>query len=456
MASIVQRGKSFSIVYYVNGKPRWETCKTEEEAKKRKLEVEYKQSKGTFVAPSKMTVEDLMKRFISTYGRSKWGFSAYEANVGLINNYIIPKIGSWSLTNCTTRKMTVFFSELGDQEAVQRPGRKVPPSLISDRNIYEIYGLLNIAFRLAVEWEELGKNPLTKSMKPASHRGKRNTWDEETAKKAVSMCESMRLLLFIHLALAGSMRVGEISGLQWPKVFFNLQNDFEDSYVNIDVQLSRINRKAYLELVRKKDQIKLIFPEVYLDKKYKTMLVLKTPKTASSVRTVYIPKTTAKLLYKWKKMQEDLKGTLGDEYQDFGLVMTLDNGRPIESRIIGLELDDFIKKHNLPDVDFHSLRHTSTSVKLVITQGDIKSVQGDNGQAQAKMVTDTYAEIYDGRRKENAKKFDKEFFKEESPANYPEEVLEQIFMTLLKNPNAEKVFARTVEKIRSTSISKAS
>jgi len=447
MASIVPRGKSFSVVYYLNGKPKWETCKTEEEAKKRKLEIEYQQSKGTFVPPSMMTVSDLMEKFVNTYGKTKWGFSAYDANVGLIKNYILPNIGDLPIKSCTTKRMTTFFEELSEQEAVQLPGRKEPPSLISDRNIYEIYGLLNIAFRLAVEWEELGKNPLTKSMKPSSSRGKRETWDEETAKKAISVCESIRLLVYIHLALGCSMRIGEISGLQWLKVSLDAENDYENAALKVDIQLSRINRKAYQELTRKKDQIKFVFPEVYENKDYKTMLVLKTPKTKSSIRTVYLPKTTAKLLHKWKSVQEKLKESIGDEFQDFGLVMTLDNGRPIESRIIGLELDDLIKENSLPDVDFHSLRHTSTSVKLVITRGDIKSVQGDTGHAQAKMVTDTYAEIYDHRRKKTAKMFDEAFFANELPDDCSEDALEQLFGGLLKNPNTREKLMRVMEKI---------
>lgn len=38
-------------------------------------------------------------------------------------------------------------------------------------------------------------------------------------------------------------------------------------------------------------------------------------------------------------------------------------------------------------MDFHSLRHLSTKYKLKLTQGDIKSVQGDTGHAEAQMVT---------------------------------------------------------------------
>ena len=46
--------------------------------------------------------------------------------------------------------------------------------------------------------------------------------------------------------------------------------------------------------------------------------------------------------------------------------------------------------------------NSSITYKLKLTGGDIKSVQGDSGHAQAKMVTDQYSHILDENRKENA------------------------------------------------------
>ena len=61
-------------------------------------------------------------------------------------------------------------------------------------------------------------------------------------------------------------------------------------------------------------------------------------------------------------------------------------------------------------VVFHSLRHLSTGYKLKMTNGDVKSVQGDTGHAEAEMVTDVYSEIIDEDRRFNAQKMDKEFY----------------------------------------------
>ena len=94
-----------------------------------------------------------------------------------------------------------------------------------------------------------------------------------------------------------------------------------------------------------------------------TRLILKKPKTKSSERKVWLPKTVAYILREWKKAQEELKGFLGNEYQDFDLVVALPNGRPCENRIIEKEFSLLKEKAGLPNVVFHSLRHSSTTYK---------------------------------------------------------------------------------------------
>jgi hypothetical protein len=46
-----------------------------------------------------------------------------------------------------------------------------------------------------------------------------------------------------------------------------------------------------------------------------------------------------------------------------------------------------------------------------LSKGDIKSVQGDTGHANAKMVTDTYAKIQDKSRKKMAEALERNFYR---------------------------------------------
>ena len=65
-------------------------------------------------------------------------------------------------------------------------------------------------------------------------------------------------------------------------------------------------------------------------------------------------------------------------------------GMPIGAGHVRTKMKQIIKKEGLPDVVFHSLRHTSVTYKLKLSGGDIKAVQVDSGHAQADMVTEVY------------------------------------------------------------------
>ena len=83
---------------------------------------------------------------------------------------------------------------------------------------------------------------------------------------------------------------------------------------------------------------------------------------------------------------------------------------PCEDRIIGNQFERLKKSAGLPNVVFHSLRHSSTTYKLKINKGDVKATQGDTGHAQSDMVTQVYAHILDEDRKVNAQKFEMAFY----------------------------------------------
>lgn len=62
------------------------------------------------------------------------------------------------------------------------------------------------------------------------------------------------------------------------------------------------------------------------------------------------------------------------------------------------------------DYVFHSLRHSSITYKLLISNGDIKATQGDSGHATATMVLDQYSHVLEENRKVNAQKFNDAFY----------------------------------------------
>lgn len=116
------------------------------------------------------------------------------------------------------------------------------------------------------------------------------------------------------------------------------------------------------------------------------------------------------MVSEWKSSQDKQKEFLGSEYLDNDLVIALANGRPCETKVIENAFNRLKRDAALPNVVFHSLRHSSATYKLKLNHGDLKATQGDTGHAQAQMLTEIYAHILDEDRKVNAQKFEAAFY----------------------------------------------
>lgn len=331
----------------------------------------------------------------------------YDSQTALIVNYINPIIGDMEVQDITTRVVDKYIQTLQKTPSVSRKNRKARTEFVTNSTIEKIIKLLRCAFKQAVRWELIEKNPFDNVVLPKTEYKKRDIWDAETIRLALDQCTDSKLYIAMNLAFACSLRMGEILGLTWKNVHIEDENIATDNaYIYIEAELARASKQA-IETLGEKDIYHIFTP---LMPNTSTRIILKKPKTDSSIRKVWLPKTVAYILREWKTSQEELKSFLGDEYQDFDLVVALPNGRPCENRIIEKEFSLLKQKAGLPNVVFHSLRHSSTTYKLKLNHGDLKVTQGDTGHAEIDMITKVYAHILDEDRKINAQKFESAFY----------------------------------------------
>lgn len=460
MASIIKRKKSYSVVYNYTTetgetKQKWETVRNYQDALKRKAEIENEQHRGTFIPPNDQTVREFLYDFVTLYGEQKWGVSMYDGCTALIENYINPLIGDLKIQSITTRTTDEFVQMLQKTPAVGTNARpNTEGKLVTDKTIEKIIKLLRCAFGQAVRWELLSKNPFEHTLIPKTTYNHRDIWDADTIMKSLNECEDSRLYIAMNLSFACSLRMGEILGLTWDNVHISDEEiSKDDAWIFIDKELERVSKRS-MEALGEKNIIK-VFPPLMPNTS--TRVVLKTPKTDSSVRKVWLPKTLAHILREWKKAQDELKEYLGEEYQDYNLVVALPNGRPCENRVISKEFEKLKAKAGLPNVVFHSLRHSSTTYKLKLNHGDIKATQGDTGHAQADMVTQVYSHILDEDRKINAQKFETAFYgtrnlrdvkPPQEPAQEPQQNVDlaSLIEQLQKNPELAAALASLIHK----------
>ena len=295
MASIVKRKSKYSVVYdYTdeNGKrrQRWETFSTNAEAKKRKKQIEYEQDSGTFFIPTAKTLNDLLDEYMSIYGVNTWAMSTYESRRGLARNYIPPIIGDMLLSDITPRMMDKYYRDLLSVKTVSVNNRKPTSEYLTPHTVREIHKLLRSAFNQAVRWELISRNPVLNATLPKEEHKERDIWTAETLSKAMEVWDCIDIA---------------------PQ---SIENG--SAYIFVNKELQRVTRGA-LDDLSDKGVIKKFPPCIASTH---TALVLKEPKTKTSIRRVYLPKTVAYTLVERKKEIDELMDLFGDEYIDNNLV----------------------------------------------------------------------------------------------------------------------------------------
>ena len=198
MASIIKRKKNYSIVYNYtdeNGETRqkWETRTSYQDALKRKAEVENQQFTGTFLPPSNQTIAEFLLDFVSLYGEKKWGVSMYDSQNSLISNYINPIIGDLKVQEVTPRVVDKYIQTLQKTPAVNTRTHHAKTDLVTNATIEKIIKLLRCAFKQAVRWELIAKNPFENVILPKTEYKKRDIWTADMIRTALDQCTDSKL-----------------------------------------------------------------------------------------------------------------------------------------------------------------------------------------------------------------------------------------------------------------------
>lgn len=432
MASIVKRGKTYSVVYYEGeGKNKhqvWESGLSYNTAKSRKAQIEYEISQNIHIDSNDLTVEQFLYDFIEKYGEKRWAASTYDGNVGLMENYVFPYLGDKKLSSIKTKTVDDYYYFLENEaEPVTNPG-KPRREKVGASTIIDIHKVLRCAFNKAVKWELIAKNPFLNATVPEHKEKQRGALTPEQLFKVLEFTDRPQIYDYymihcaINLAFACCMRGGEIGGAQWERY------DSQNRTLYIDRVIDRVNKKMVEKLTKMDVQFK--FPNLYPGTR--TMIVLKQPKTDGSIRNVYIPETVANKLNTLFNLQREMKRELGEEgYMDYGLIICQANGRPIMTEHLNKRFKEILIEMNDPDIDtddivFHSIRHTSAGAKLRISSGDLKAVQGDGGWSTPDMVTKRYAHILDEDRQNLASEMEERFYQNKGKLTVPKEMSSEI------------------------------
>lgn len=131
---------------------------------------------------------------------------------------------------------------------------------VTASTVHDIHKIVHCAFNLAVKWDYISTNPFIKATLPEHKEKERKVLEPEQVLKVLDFTcrkeyyDYYLMHCAIHLAIACTMRGGEIGALQWDRV------DMVKQRVSIDRVIDRIGKEnAKLP----KMQILFTFPNLY-------------------------------------------------------------------------------------------------------------------------------------------------------------------------------------------------
>lgn len=229
---------------------------------------------------------------------------------------------------------------------------------LSAETVRHYHRFLSSVFGAAVKWEMLPSNPCSRATLPKKQRTKPRYLDEQQAAQLLELLEKedMQHKTIIKLFMYLGLRREELCGLEWKDI-------------NFDTSVIRIERAS-----------------VYIPKEG---VLTDSTKNTSSERFIKAPTAAIQMLQDFRLWQNERKQRVGDRWQEHDRVFTTDFGAPIHPDTITGWFHRFIRKHDLPDISIHSLRHTNAT--LLINSGiPITTISARLGHANPSTTTKIY------------------------------------------------------------------
>ncbi len=263
----------------------------------------------------------------------------------LITKHILPDLGALKIQKITVIDLN-NFAEIKLDSGGLNSSKKLSKSYVRS-----IMLIVNSIMNFAAQ-EGLCMPLKSKIYKPIPDKKELIVLNSNELKLLEERLESDFSLTAIGtlIAMKTGLRIGEVCALTWDDI------DFENKILHVRNTVSRVRNES--------------------DLKSKTKLILDTPKTTSSLRD--IPFTDS--------LDTILKTAFKTSTSKF---IISDNEAFVSPRTFEYRYHALLRKYDLPDVNFHVLRH-SFATRCIECGVDVKSLSEILGHSNVSITLNTY------------------------------------------------------------------
>jgi integrase len=308
-----------------------------------------------------------------------------EANKLTVGKYLLDRLAQWRAAKRITPKSAERYNEIITNQIVPYLGEKRLQALraidiegwhnmliasgrkdgkggIAARSIGHAHRLLNKALKEAQRFDLITRNVAPTVQPPKVNAAEIQIVGECRLRELLEKLRGHEIEPMVTLALFCGLRRGEILALRWGSV-------------DLDKKMLRV-REA-------------------LEETKAQGIVFKSPKSRAGRRDVAMPDIVIDALRRHRVAQLELRAKLGlGRLSDDDLLFVTLNGTPISPRHFSANVwPGFAKAIGMPEITFHSLRHTHAS-QLINAGVDVVTISKRLGHSSPKITLGVYAHLF--------------------------------------------------------------
>ncbi len=362
----VKNGKFYAVLNtYENGKrkQKWICTDLPEKGNKRKAEQflrekisEYERMEG--IAHTDTLFSDYVRLWLQQIARTvdEVTLQGYETTA---RTHVLPYFDELKtpLAKVDHKLLQQYIDTKHQSGRLDGKGGLSPRSLRQHKNI------LSQTLDMAVKSKLLPSNPCQFVSLPPMERYESKFYTESQVRELFKALEGDPLLPIVKITALYGLRRSELLGLQWDSI------DFERKTLMIRHTVAKVTK------VVAKDKTK----------------------NASSRRTFPLTDEALEIFQAAKCQEQQNRLAFGREYQENPYVFKWPDGHTYDPDYISHRFNDLLKKHNLPHIRFHELRHSCAS--LLIAMGFTpKDIQEWLGHSDIQTTANIYSHLDVGRK----------------------------------------------------------
>lgn len=279
----------------------------------------------------------------------------------IAENHILPYFDTkvTMLSEVTRPMLQAYINEKHTDGRMTGEGGLSPASLRQHKNI------LHQTLQHAMRNEVIATNPASALVMPPAQHYQSKYYTEEQLKQLFEAIKEERLFPIVYITALYGLRRSELLGLKWDSI------DWQQNTVTIKYTVCRM----------------------------KTVVEKEKTKTHASRRTFPLTAEIRAIFERCKQEEEQNRFAFGKDYYENNYIFKWEDGRPYAPDYIGHSFPKLLKRHNLPKIRFHELRHSCGS--FLLNNGySLKEIQSWLGHSNITTTANIYAHL-DTSRKQN-------------------------------------------------------